>query len=114
MSKSKMTFIIVILAITLMGCSQNKEGTFLLGNITEINDKSGNMEIEIEGSFTVDDAESLTELYEFEKQPKSLTIRVSNPKEYEEGQKVQAKVIKKYEEDVWDLDKLEFEVEEVT
>lgn len=114
MSKSKMSFIIAILAITLMGCSQSKEGTFLLGNITEINDKSGDMEIEIVGTFTVGDVESFTESYQFEKKPNSLTIRVSNPKEYDEGQKVQAKAIKKYEEDVWDLDKLEFEVEEVT
>ncbi|SFJ29842.1 hypothetical protein SAMN04487936_101582 [Halobacillus dabanensis] len=114
MSKSKVFFIIAISAITLMGCSQSNEGTFLLGDIKEINEKSGDMEIGIVGSFTVGDAESFTESYPFEKKPNALTIRVSNPQEYEEGQKVQAKVIKKYEEDVWDLDKLEFEVEEVT
>ncbi|WP_143525726.1 hypothetical protein [Salimicrobium flavidum] len=72
------------------------------------------MEMKITGSFTVSDAESNTEPYQFEEKPDSLTIRVSSPQKYEEGQRIQAKVIKNYEEDVWDLDKLEFEVEEVS
>ena len=45
--------------------------------------------------------------------PDSQTIRVSNPDKNDEGKKVQVKVIKNYEEEVWDLDKLKFEVEKV-
>lgn len=45
--------------------------------------------------------------------PDSQTIRVSNADKNDEGKKVQVKVIKNYEEEVWDLDKLKFEVEKV-
>ncbi|CDQ20034.1 hypothetical protein SAMN05192559_10324 [Halobacillus karajensis] len=112
MVKSKMFFISATLPIILMGCSL-KEGTFIQGDITGINKESGEMEIEIEAWTTVGNAGSSTELYEFEKKPNAKTIRVSNPKKYEEGQKVEVKVIKNYEEDVWDINRLKFEVEKV-
>ncbi|MBM7554436.1 hypothetical protein [Thalassobacillus pellis] len=113
MVKSKMFFIIATLAITLIGCSQVEEGTFIQGEIKKINKKSGDMEIEIKSWTTVGDAGSSTQSYEFENKPDSQTIQVSNPKKYGEGEKVQVKVIKNYDEDVWDLDRLKFEVETV-
>jgi hypothetical protein len=113
MLKSKMFFIIAALAIPLIGCSQVEEGTFIQGEIKEINTKSGDMEIEIKSWTTVGDAGFSTESYEVENKPDSQTIRVSNPKKYDEGQKVEVKVMKNYDEDVWDLDRLNFEVETV-
>ncbi|MFC7321472.1 hypothetical protein [Halobacillus campisalis] len=111
-SKSKMFFIIASLPIILMGCSM-QEGTFIQGDITEVNKESGDMDIEIEAWTTIGNAGSSTESYEFEKKPDAQTIRVSNPEKYEEGQKIEVKVIKNYEENVWDIDRLKFEVEKV-
>ncbi|MBF0707757.1 MULTISPECIES: hypothetical protein [Bacillaceae] len=113
MLKCKMFFIMTALTLTLIGCFQVEEGTFINGEITEINKESGDMEIDIQAWTTVSDAESSTESYQFEDKPDSPTIRVSNPEKYDEGQRVEVKVIKNYEEDVWDLDRLKFEVEEV-
>ncbi len=116
MPKSKIFFIVATLAITLIGCSQAEEGTFLQGNVTEINPISGDVEVEIETWTTVSSTDSSpeasTKSYEVEK-ASSQTIRVSNPEDYEEGQKVKVKVIKNYNEDVWDINKLKFEVEEI-
>ena len=39
---------------------------------------------------------------------------VPNPDQYDEGKEVQVKVIKNYEEDVWDLNRLKFEAEKAT
>lgn len=113
MLKSKMFFIVATLAIPLIGCFQIEEGTFIQGNITEINEESGDMEIEIEAWTTIGEAGSSKDSYEFESKPISQSIRVSNPKDYDEGQEVKVKVIKNYDEDVWDLDRLKFEVEKV-
>ncbi|WP_079529245.1 hypothetical protein [Halobacillus hunanensis] len=111
MPKSKIFFIIVTLAITLMGCSQ--EGTFIQGDITDINKESGDMEIDIVSWTTISDTGSSTGSHQFEKKPKSQTIRVSNPEKYHEGQKVQVKVIKNYDEDEWDIDRLKFDVKQL-
>ncbi|WP_186577714.1 hypothetical protein [Aquibacillus kalidii] len=113
MSKSKIFFIITTITITLIGCSQIEEGTFIQGDITEINEKSGDMEIEIEAWSTVSQQGTTNKIYSFKKKAKSQTIRVSNPEDYDEGQKISVKVFKNYAEDVWDLDRLKFEVEEV-
>ncbi|MGY0693754.1 hypothetical protein ACW2QC_13350 [Virgibacillus sp. FSP13] len=113
MRKSKIFFIVATLVITLIGCSQIEEGTFIQGNITEINEESGEMEIEIESWTTISDTASSTESNKIKMDSDSQIIRVSNPEDYEEGQKVQVKVIKNYDEDVWDLDRLKFEVENV-
>lgn len=101
------------LAITLIVNLQVEEATYIEGQITKITKESGEMEIEVESWSTVSDAESSTDSYVFEKMPDSQTIRVSNADKYDEGQKLQVKVIKDYEEDVWDLDRLKFEVEKV-
>ncbi|WP_153461691.1 hypothetical protein [Sediminibacillus terrae] len=113
MSKNKLFFIEAIFLCTLMGCSQAEEGTFMQGDITGINKESGDMEVDVDAWTTVSEKGSSTEPYEIDDAPTSQTIRVSNPEDYEEGEKVQVKVIKNYEEDVWDLDRLTFEVEEV-
>ncbi|QTN00746.1 hypothetical protein ERJ70_16520 [Sediminibacillus dalangtanensis] len=113
MRKSKIFFVVAIFLCTLMGCSQEEEGTFMQGDITEINEESGDMEVEVDAWTTVGEPGSSTESFEFLNAPKSQTIRVSNPENYEEGEKIKAKVIKNYEEDVWDLDRLTFEVEEI-
>ncbi|MYL61810.1 hypothetical protein GLW07_00435 [Bacillus hwajinpoensis] len=113
MFKSKITFIMVALAITLIGCFQVEEATFIEGEITNINNESGEMEIEVESWSTISDAESSSKPYVFKEMPDSQTIRVSNPDKYDEGKRIQVKVIKKYEEDVWDLNRLKFEVEKV-
>ena len=80
--KRMMFFIIVAtLPILLMSCSV-KEGTFIQGDITEINKESGDMKINIQAWTTVGSTKSSTEAYEFEKKPEAQTIRVSNPEEY--------------------------------
>ncbi|WP_226036821.1 hypothetical protein [Aquibacillus saliphilus] len=112
MPKSKIFFIVATITIMLIGCSQVEEGTFIQGNITEINETSGDMEIEIEAWTTVSEEDTSKESYGFAKKPMTQTIRISNPEGYEEGKKVKVKVIKDYDEDVWDLDRLKFEVEE--
>ncbi|MYL65459.1 hypothetical protein GLW07_19040 [Bacillus hwajinpoensis] len=114
MFKSKITFIMATLAITLIGCFQVEEATFIEGEITKINNESGEMEIKVESWSTISDAESSSTPYIFEEMPDSHTIRVSNPDQYDEGKEVQVKVIKNYEEDVWDLNRLKFEVEKAT
>jgi hypothetical protein len=53
--KSKITFIMAALAITLIGCFQVEEATFIEGEITKINNESG--EIEVESWSTISDAE---------------------------------------------------------
>ncbi|QHA92222.1 hypothetical protein [Bacillus sp. N1-1] len=78
--------LVAALAITMIGCLQIEEGTFIQGKITEINKENG--DIEIESWKTVSDAVSSTESYEFENKPDSQTIRVANPKKYGEGQKI--------------------------
>ncbi|MCA1011605.1 hypothetical protein [Halobacillus halophilus] len=113
MPKSKMFFIMATIAITLLGCSQVEEGIYIQGNIIEVNKQNGNMEIDIESWTTVEDSESSTELNELKNHSNSQTIRVSNPHKYEEGQKVEVKVIKEYDEDVWDLDRLNFETKKL-
>ncbi|MFD2043962.1 hypothetical protein ACFSTA_05330 [Ornithinibacillus salinisoli] len=111
MSKSKVFFIIAILFFTLIGCSQNKDGIFIEGNITEIDEEIG--DIEVKGRMTISETVSSTDSFEIEKESMSQTIRVSNPEDYKVGQKVKVNVIKNYDEDIWDLDRLKFEVEEV-
>ncbi|QDP41185.1 hypothetical protein [Radiobacillus deserti] len=113
MTKRKVFFIIATLTITLIGCSQVEEGTFIQGNIENINEKSGDMEIEIEAWTTVSESAYSTNSFDFAKKPTSQTIQVSNPEDYQEGQKIEVKVIKNYEEDVWDIDRLKFEVKEL-
>ncbi|SDM57906.1 hypothetical protein [Sediminibacillus halophilus] len=113
MTKSKIFFIVATLASILIACSQSDEGTFMQGDITEIDKESGDMEVEVEAWTTIGEPESSTVSSEFIDAPTSQTIRVSNPEDYEEGEKVKVKVIKNYEEDVWDLDRLTFEVEEL-
>lgn len=113
MVKSKMFFIVATLAIALLGCTQMEEGTFIEGNITEINEESGDMEIKIKSWTTVSEPGSSTESYGFIEKTKSQMIRISNPENYDEGQKVKVKVIKNYDEQVWDLDRLKFEVEKL-
>ena len=51
MFKSKITFLIATLAITLIGCFQVEEATFIEGEITKINNESGEMEIKVESWF---------------------------------------------------------------
>ncbi|MCT2536268.1 hypothetical protein NC661_13470 [Aquibacillus koreensis] len=115
MPKSRIFFIVATITIMLIGCSQVEEGTFIQGNITEINETSGDMEIDIELWTTVSEEEDTSkESYGFIEKPMTQTIRVSNPEDYEEGQKVKVKVIKDYDEHAWDLDRLKFEVEEVS
>ncbi len=109
MLKSKVFFIIAVLAITMIGCLQVEEATFIKGEITKINKESA--EIEVESWSTVNDAESSTESYVFKEMPDIQTIRISNPERFDGGQKVQGKVIKNYKEDGWDIDRLKFEVE---
>ncbi|SDJ08841.1 hypothetical protein [Salimicrobium halophilum] len=111
MSKSKMCLILAMLTITLMGCSQ--EGTFIQGDITEIDEESGDMEIDIVAWTTVSDTDSSERSHPFKEKSNAQTIRVSNPGKYEVGQKIQVEVIKDYEEDVWDKDRLKFDVKEV-
>lgn len=113
MPKSKILFIVATLVITLIGCSLIEEGTFIQGNIIEINQESGDMEIDIESWTTISDSASSKESKKTEMDLDSKIIRVSNSEDYAEGQKVQVKVIKNYDEDVWDLDRLKFEVEEI-
>lgn len=113
MRKSKIFLIVAAIVITLTGCYQIKEGTFIQGNITEINKTSANMEIDIESWTTISDTESSTESNNIEMNSNSQIIRVSDPEDFEIGQKVKVKVIKNYDEDVWDLDRLEFEVEDL-
>ncbi|MCT2534862.1 hypothetical protein NC661_04015 [Aquibacillus koreensis] len=113
MPKSKIFFIVATITITLFGCSQVENGTFIQGNITEINEKSGDMKIDIEFWSTVSQQGTSHATYGFRKKSESQTIRVANPEEYDEGQKVSVKVFKNYAEDVWDLERLKFEVEEV-
>ncbi|KGP71957.1 hypothetical protein [Pontibacillus yanchengensis] len=110
----KMIFILATLAFALIGCNQVEEGTFIQGNITNINDESGDMEIEIISWTTVSEQGSSTESYAFEEKPSSQTIRVSNPKNFDEGQKVKMKVLKNYDEEVWNLEELNIELEKVT
>ncbi|MDL4839478.1 hypothetical protein [Aquibacillus rhizosphaerae] len=112
MQKSKIFLIVATITITMISCSQIEAGTFIQGNIAEINEKSGDMEIDIEAWSTVSQKGTSNEIYSFKKKSKSQTIRVSNPEDYDEGQKVSVKVFKNYAEDVWDLDRLKFEVEE--
>ncbi|ASF39120.1 hypothetical protein CEH05_08315 [Halobacillus halophilus] len=71
------------------------------------------MKVNVDAWTTVSNEGSAKESYEFEKKPDVQTIRVPNPNEYEEGQKVEVKVIKNYEKDVWDIDRLKFEVEKI-
>lgn len=113
MPKAKIFFIVAIIAIVWIVWPKGEERTFIQGNITEINEESGDMEIEIEAWSTISESGSSAESYDFEGRPKSQTIRVSNPKDYDVGHEVHVKVIKNYEEDVWDLDRLDFEVEKV-
>ncbi|MBA2176110.1 hypothetical protein H0266_14530 [Halobacillus locisalis] len=111
MPKSKLLIVIAILAMTLIGCSP--KGTFILGDITEINEETGDMKIGIFGRATVSDADSPTAPYPFANRPDSRTIQVENPENYDEGEKVQVKIIKDYDDDVWDQDRLEFEVKKI-
>ena len=113
MLKSKMLFIMATIAIALIGCSQMEEGIYIQGDITEINKETGDMEIEVESWTTVGDAESSPGSYELERNTNSRIIRASNLHKYDEGQKVEVKVIKNYDEDVWDLDKLNFEIKKL-
>ena len=111
--KSKIFSIIVALAILLIGCDSNK-GMAVGGEIIEINEESGDMKIETAYWTTVNEQESSTESSEFKEELKSeaVTIQVSKPEKYDVGQEVEVKVIKNYEEDVWDMNRLVFEVTE--
>ena len=102
--KSKIFSIIVALAILLIGCDSNK-GMAVGGEIIEINEESGDMKIETAYWTTVNEQESSTESSEFKEELKSeaVTIQVSKPEKYDVGQEVEVKVIKNYEEDVWDI-----------
>lgn len=113
MRKSKLFFIVTALAITLIGCAHVDEGTFIEGTIKEINETRGDMEIEIKAWTTVSESGTSPDSFGFVEVPTSQTIRISNPEDYDGGQKVKVKVIKNYKEDVWDLERLKFEVEEV-
>ncbi|WP_054752543.1 hypothetical protein [Piscibacillus salipiscarius] len=94
MSKTKRFFVFTTLAIILIGCSQIEEGTFIQGNIKEINEVSGDMVIEIEAWTTFNKPGTSLESYGFEKKPTSQTIRIPTPEDYEEGQKVKVEIIK--------------------
>ena len=111
MPKSKLLIVMATLAMTLIGCTP--KGTLILGDITEVNEETGDIKIEIFARTTVSDEESSTSSYPFEERPDSRTIQVANPENYEEGEKVQVKIIKDYDEDVWDQDRLEFEVKKI-
>ena len=111
MPKSKLLIVMATLAMTLIGCSPR--GTFILGDITEINEETGDLKIEIFGRTTVSDADSSKDPYPYGKRLDSRTIQVENPENYDEGEKVQVKIIKDYDEDVWDQDRLEFEVKKI-
>ncbi|KGX89745.1 hypothetical protein N781_15945 [Pontibacillus halophilus JSM 076056 = DSM 19796] len=110
----KTSFIIATLALALVGCNQPEEGTYIEGNITEINEVSGDMEIDIESWSTVGDEESSSTKFGFTEKPSSETIRVHHPEDYDEGQAVRVNVIKNYEEEVWDLNRLKFDIKEVS
>ncbi|WP_074734165.1 hypothetical protein [Halobacillus karajensis] len=71
------------------------------------------MEIDIVSWTTINNPESSKGSHQFEKKANSQTIRVSNPEKYHERQKVQVKVIKNYEEDDWDIDRLKFDVKKL-
>ncbi|MGA9290087.1 MAG: hypothetical protein WBV93_17290 [Anaerobacillus sp.] len=113
MLKSKMFFIIAALVITLIGCSQVEEGTYIQGEITKVNKENGNMEIEFESLLSVSEADSSKEPTKFKKMPYSQTVRVANPAKYAEGETVELKVTENYDQNVWDLDKLNIEIETV-
>ncbi|WP_281975217.1 hypothetical protein [Halobacillus litoralis] len=113
MGKSKMFSIIVVLAILLIGCVSNK-GMAVGGEIIEVNEESGDMKLETVYWTIVSEPGSSTDSSEFKEELKSeaITIRVSKPENYDVGEEIEVKVIKNYEEDVWDLNRLAFEVTE--
>lgn len=113
MKKGILFFIIATLAVIWINHIQVDEGTFLQGDITEINEATGDMEIDIEAWQTVTNKGTTADSYGFDQTADSKTIRVSDPENYEEGQTVQAKVIKNYNEKAWDVDRLQFEVDQV-
>ncbi|MCA0970811.1 hypothetical protein LCM20_09435 [Halobacillus litoralis] len=112
MLKRKRIFIIPALAIAYFAYLwfiQVNEGAFIQGEITEINQQNAEMDININVWSSVNDDDT----HGFIRKYDSQTIRVANPNDYEEGQRVQVEVTKGYEEDVWDLDRLEFDVKKI-
>lgn len=103
MLKNKIFLIIGFVGFILIGCSQETDGTFIEGNISEINEESGF--IEVEGLMTINETVSSTESFQIEKESSSYTIQVSNPEDYKVGQEVKVNVIKDYDEDIWNLDR---------
>ncbi|GAA0308800.1 hypothetical protein GGQ92_001179 [Gracilibacillus halotolerans] len=103
MLKNKIFLIFGFLAFILIGCSQDTDGIFIEGNISEINEKSG--VIEVDGLMIINEIVSSTESFQIENESSSHTIQVSNPEDYKVGQEVKVNVIKDYEEDIWNLDR---------
>ncbi|RCW76818.1 hypothetical protein [Saliterribacillus persicus] len=110
MLKSKALFIVALMPV-LISCSQTDEEYLIEGIIIEINENSGN--VEVEGSMTLIKSATSKEAVGNKTESMIHTIRVSNPEEYNVGQKVKVNVFSNYDEDVWDVNRLKFEVEEV-
>ncbi|MCP8616360.1 hypothetical protein [Salirhabdus salicampi] len=74
-----------------------------------INEKSG--DIEVEGPMTVIKSATSQDVVGNKTESMPHPIRISNPEDYNVGQEVKVSVINNYDEDVWDLDRLKFEIE---
>lgn len=109
MTTNKVIFLFALLIFLLIGCSQNKEEMVINGTITLIDENSGDMEVNGEIKESVSPSES----FEIKQNSMSHVISVSNPENYDLGQRVKIIAIKNYDGDSWDLDNLKFEVEKL-
>lgn len=111
MTTNKVIFLFALLTFLLIGCSQNKEEMVINGTITLIDENSGDMEVY--GEMIIKEAVSPSESFEIAQNSISHVISVSNPENYDLGQRVKIIAIKNYDGDSWDLDNLKFEVEKL-
>ncbi|WP_079478702.1 hypothetical protein [Halobacillus salinus] len=114
MKKWIMFFVIAVLVVIWIDKIHMEDSTYIKGDITEINKETGDMEIDIVVWSTTGDPDSPANDFGFNGTPTSQTVRVSHPENYDEGQKIDLRVNKDYEEAVWDLDRLKFEVVNVS
>ncbi|SET24069.1 hypothetical protein SAMN05216389_107114 [Oceanobacillus limi] len=104
-------FFIVTLMFVLISCSQTNEEYLIEAIIIEIKENTG--DIEVDGPMKVVKSATTQEAVGNKTESMIHTIRVSNPEDYNVGQKVKVNVISNYDEDVWDVNRLKFEVEVV-
>ncbi|WP_277678059.1 hypothetical protein [Gracilibacillus dipsosauri] len=108
MTTNKVIFLFALLTFLLIGCSQNKEEMVINGTITLIDENSGDMEVY--GEMIIKEAVSPSESFEIVQNSISHVISVSNPEDYEIGQRVKVNATKNDDGDSWDLNNLKFEV----